>query len=118
MEVISSDSESESINSVDLCQSKSEGPLVYLRLKPVDYFCNFYTVDMNSKRLLTSQPNGTEKQFVFTDIFEELVTQREVYEQCVQSRIDNMENFTIMSYGTSGSGKTFTLIGKPFCWIR
>lgn len=37
--------------------------------------------------------------------------QREVYTTSVESAIDNDENLTLMMYGTSGSGKTYTLMG-------
>lgn len=98
---------------MDIGQSNQDSTtLVYLRLKPVDNFCNFYSLEKHDKKLVTSQSNGNKKQFIFSDIFDELVSQKEVYEKCVKSRIDNEENFTIMSYGTSGSGKTFTLIGN------
>lgn len=114
MEIISSDSETESVGSVDAVQSTPEGPLVFLRLKPVNVPCEFYDVD--NKKLVTKPANGKEKQFTFSQIFEEVVSQCEVYDECVKCRIDNEENFTIMTYGTSGSGKTYTLIGK--CILR
>ncbi|KAL5292342.1 kinesin-A family protein [Megaselia abdita] len=116
IEVISSEYESdtETASLESLASTKpatEEGALVYLRLKPVEEFCEFYSIQPHHKRLITSTANGNQKQFVFSDIFDGMVTQKEVYEQCVKPRIDNDENFTIMSYGTSGSGKTFTLIG-------
>ncbi len=52
-----------------------------------------------------------EKQFTFTDVFADHVMQREVYSSSVESAVDNDENFTLLMYGTSGSGKTYTLMG-------
>lgn len=52
-----------------------------------------------------------EKQFKFSDVFGDDVMQREVYSSSVESSIDNEENLTLLMYGTSGSGKTYTLMG-------
>lgn len=115
IEVISSDSETESVSSDIVGSSRNnndEAALVYLRLKPVDTFCEYYKVHKTAGKLITTTSNGNEKEFIFSEIFDGLVGQKDVYEQCVKPRIDNEDGFTVMSYGTSGSGKTFTLIGK------
>lgn len=52
-----------------------------------------------------------EKHFTFSHIFPESTTQSCVYDTCVHDAIQNDENLTVLTYGTSGSGKTFTLLG-------
>lgn len=53
-----------------------------------------------------------QKNYTFSSIFGDEVRQREVYSTCVETAIENDDNLTILTYGTSGSGKTFTLIGE------
>ena len=56
-----------------------------------------------------------EKIFMFDDLYDEHVTQRDVYRQCIASLIDGcFEGFnaTVLAYGQTGSGKTHTMIGN------
>lgn len=99
--------------------SQDETALVYLRLRPVknESFCSNYSISSNV--LITKQPesskavkNLVEKHFTFTDVFDGNVDQNTVYENCVRRNIQSEENLTVLTYGTSGSGKTFTLLGN------
>ncbi|KAL2712158.1 kinesin-like protein KIF20B [Vespula squamosa] len=56
------------------------------------------------------------KRYYFTKIFQSDVTQAEFFEETMKKRIVDFltgQNSTIMSYGTSNSGKTYTLHGTP-----
>lgn len=90
---------------------------VYLRLRPLTKVCRNYAVDGNVLKVHGTESSTTnnkdleEKHFEFSDIFHDMTTQSEVYEKCVKSSIQNEENITVMAYGTSGSGKTYTMHG-------
>ena len=109
------------VESIDSTATVESGALVYLRLKPVEMPSTVYTISMEGKVLITvpttesssssKNKNTMEKHYSFTDIFDSEVSQREVYEKCVGDKITAEESFTVLTYGTSGSGKTFTLLG-------
>lgn len=60
--------------------------------------------------------DGWSKQFVFDGVFGPQQTQRGLYDavasDCVQSIFDGHHSL-IMAYGPTGSGKTYTISGKP-----
>ncbi|XP_039435460.2 kinesin-like protein subito isoform X2 [Culex pipiens pallens] len=61
-----------------------------------------------------SDDNSTERQYTFSDIFNDSVSQAQVYESCIRPSISNItgdRGATFLTYGTSGSGKTYTLLG-------
>lgn len=97
------------------------GALVYLRFKPVEMPSPAYSIDEDNKILVIGPSTGVssssknkntmEKHFSFSEIFDSEVTQFEVYEKCIGDKISSEESFTVLTYGTSGSGKTFTLLG-------
>lgn len=109
------------VESIDSTGTVESGALVYLRLKPVEMPSAAYNISMEGKVLITSPPtdssssgknkNTMQKHYSFSDIFDSGVSQSEVYEKCVGEKIIAEESFTILTYGTSGSGKTFTLLG-------
>lgn len=90
---------------------------VYLRLRPLAKVCSNYAVQDNvlkvraTESITTNNKDMEEKHYEFTDIFKDSTTQMEIYEQCVRPSIQNEENITVMAYGTSGSGKTYTMHG-------
>ncbi|XP_033151923.1 kinesin-like protein subito [Drosophila mauritiana] len=95
------------------------GPQVFLRLRPVKDASKAYIVSEEANVLITSckvdstsnNVNRMEKHFGFTSIFDSTVGQRDIYDACVGPKIMEEECVTIMTYGTSGSGKTYTLLG-------
>ncbi|XP_055372691.1 kinesin-like protein subito [Condylostylus longicornis] len=93
----------------------TESAFVYLRIKPVEntvqanYIVSGQTLTTNSVNI----QNTIERNFTFSHIFDENVSQSDIYNNCIQDRIEAENNFTIMTYGTSGSGKTYTLLGTP-----
>ncbi|SPP74887.1 kinesin-like protein subito [Drosophila guanche] len=105
--------------SVDDSSEVDTGPQVFLRLRPVSVASTGYSLSEDGKCLITSAKsenssnnvNRMEKHFGFTSIFDGSVGQRDIYDMCVGPRILEEECVTIMTYGTSGSGKTYTLLG-------
>lgn len=108
---------------VDL--TDGENVSVHLRLRPISGFNSKKngTYHVQDNDLITHysdqvayNPNKdkTEKHFSFTSILDEKVDQVSFYNQCVRpliSEIFNDRGATILCYGTSGSGKTFTILG-------
>ncbi|XP_055920629.1 kinesin-like protein subito [Eupeodes corollae] len=98
---------------------EQEGALIYLRMRPLpnEIPCSSYKILGNV--LVTSQldcsgntgKNQMEKHFTFSEIFDNAIDQHAIYEKCIRSKIESEENFTMLTYGTSGSGKTHTLLG-------
>ena len=81
---------------------------VSLSLKP--FAVNLVTSSSNSKAMLGSMT----QPFVFDRIFSTEASQEQVYQEVadlVQSALDGYR-VCIMSYGQSGSGKTFTMTGS------
>ncbi|XP_055610303.1 kinesin-like protein subito isoform X2 [Uranotaenia lowii] len=55
---------------------------------------------------------STERQFTFSQIYGDSETQAMVYENCIRQSITGERGATFLTYGTSGSGKTYTLYGN------
>lgn len=110
-------SEASSDQSID-----SNAALVYLRLKPVPQISSSYKINNAGNVLVAGPPNDTtstsnnknkmEQHYSFSAVFDSTVTQDEVYRICIAPRIESTDSFVVLTYGTSGSGKTFTLLGK------
>lgn len=69
-----------------------------------------FAIENNIFKILNGD-RSVEKQYTFSSVLSDKAMQREVYTTSVESAIDNDENLTLMMYGTSGSGKTYTLMG-------
>lgn len=123
------DEDSESLSSLGddtpSCSGSSIGEgdtaLVYLRLRPVDQQSPTYMLSDCGNVLIvgpsidnastSNNKNQMEKHYSFSDIFNSDDQQCHVFEKCIGRKIEAEENFTVLTYGTSGSGKTFTLLG-------
>lgn len=125
-------------NSVAECsgssQSSADGKVdtasVYLRLRPTTEQVHFYSIERNIFKTRANdvgthnapQRDVQEKHFTFSDVFQNSASQKDVYNTCCFNAIENDENLTVLTYGTSGSGKTFTLLGmysdNPGMWIK
>ncbi|KAJ8924017.1 hypothetical protein NQ315_006794 [Exocentrus adspersus] len=98
---------------------------VFLRLKgiPSD---QLYTI--NNNVLVCTAPETSQiqrkinqikqitKTFSFTKIFNPDTSQLEIFNTIIKAKVLNFingRNCTILSYGASGSGKTFTMVGTP-----
>lgn len=85
--------------------------VVYLRLKKTEEVCTFYDVSENKIHCRNQNKRDTYK---FSYIFNSTTTQADIFNYIAKPKIvEYMEakNFTLLTYGCSGSGKTFTLIG-------
>lgn len=98
---------------------KDEGTVkVCLRLRP--HLKNnpvrlAFKIQENTLLAKSSDDNSTERQYTFSDIFNDSVSQAQVYESCIKTAISNItgdRGATFLTYGTSGSGKTYTLLGS------
>lgn len=127
----SSTSEAETEASVaSSCSSdyfKTDTASVFLRMRPLckntkEQLDTRYTIENNvfitqcPENDSSSNINIKQNHFKFSNIFKEDIPQAEIYNTCVAGSIENEANATIMTYGTSGSGKTFTVLGK-FCFV-
>ncbi|KAJ2950905.1 hypothetical protein O0L34_g5274 [Tuta absoluta] len=97
---------------------------VYLRLKPCNVRSNLYEVK-SDRCLITSvdtAPMGhgrrtqhhVSKMYTFSHIFQANSDQKEIFEHVVKDNLKKLpegHNFTLLTYGASGSGKTYTLMG-------
>ncbi|XP_033329734.2 uncharacterized protein LOC117222236 [Megalopta genalis] len=105
--------------SARLRYSLQNSPLsnVYLRIKPkshVDAEEN-YSV-LNSTSMIVKKGDSVERKFIFKKIFEPHSSQTEVFDQCTRQRVINLlsgQSSSIIAYGASDSGKTYTLYGTP-----
>ncbi|XP_055311631.1 kinesin-like protein subito [Sitodiplosis mosellana] len=90
---------------------------VFLRLRPIKKACKHYEAENNLLKVLpiematSNNKDMAEKHFEFSKIFHNNATQLDIYNQSVHVSIQNEENLTILTYGTSGSGKTYTMYG-------
>ncbi|CAG9787942.1 unnamed protein product [Diatraea saccharalis] len=97
---------------------------VYLRLKPYHEVNNLYEVK-SDRCLITSvdtAPAGhgrrtqhnVSKMYTFSHIFGPESSQKEIFEKVVKDNLRKLpdgHSFTLLTYGASGSGKTYTLMG-------
>lgn len=84
---------------------------VYLRLRSTPHA--HYKIDENIlKERNTKLALSKERHFTFSKIFAENESQSIIYDRCVFESIDNEENLSVLTYGVSGSGKTFTILGN------
>jgi kinesin family protein 18/19 len=55
-----------------------------------------------------------ERQFIFDMVFDPRTTQQDIYEKTTKVLLDgvlNGYNATVFSYGATGAGKTYTMLG-------
>ncbi|KAB0802380.1 hypothetical protein PPYR_04566 [Photinus pyralis] len=114
-------------NSVQSTEEEEEEDVhhyqVYLRIKNNKDNSDLYGVK-DSSTLFCNIPDGAQcirnirenitKTFKFSKIIEPTCTQTELFNSIVKQKIlsfINGFNCTLMSYGASGSGKTFTMVG-------
>ncbi|XP_037929618.1 kinesin-like protein subito [Teleopsis dalmanni] len=98
-----------------------DGAMVYLRLRPVECISEMYKIvdagntlvvnPRSEQSTTTNSKTAMEKHYTFTGIFDSNDSQKDVYNRCIGNKIKLEESFTVLTYGTSGSGKTFTLLG-------
>lgn len=87
---------------------------VYLRLRPDKKSNKNYTYDKNTLKVTPIEGafgHNIQKHFEFLQIFH-MDSSWDVYTKSIESSIQHNENRTILTYGASGSGKTYTMFGS------
>lgn len=105
-------------------EKKAEKNLeVFLRIKPDPNLEELYHLERDE--ILISKPLKTKdnekitfanvcRKYKFSKIFSNFATQENIFDDIVKPKIDKFitgENCSVLMYGASGSGKTFTIIG-------
>lgn len=104
-----------SLGSIDVGDGSAS---VFLRLRPNRKPCKNYAVEKNTlkvhavENMATNNKDLSEKHFEFSNIFNNDASQFDIYNHCVNTSIEHEENLTVLTYGTSGSGKTYTMYGS------
>lgn len=89
----------------------------YTLVNPTTLLAKFPLGDVNKMKKMKSKfcvSPTISKKITFTKIFAQEVTQQTIFEQTVKSDVKNFlsgKNCTVMTYGTTNSGKTYTLFG-------
>ncbi|XP_063705345.1 kinesin-like protein subito [Culicoides brevitarsis] len=103
------------------CSSEENKVAVYLRLRPhpqtdrAKYHVRENDFVVVGEEGGTAKRELTEKHYSFSKIFGNAVSQSEIYENCIRAHLNDVTTdvgATFLTYGTSGSGKTFTLLGS------
>jgi len=97
---------------------------VFLRLRPANGYDSLNLYNINENTLIVKQAEDktsinkdlSEKHFTFSKIFNEEVPQWDVYNYSVRDSLKEEMCATFLTYGTSGSGKTYTLLGKAMIY--
>lgn len=100
----------------------SEQANVFLRIRPIDETREGWKYNVNENNFIVetgaydgnsrNKDTKIEKKFTFSKILDQNVTQQQLFATAIQPLISKQENVSFLCYGTSGSGKTFTLHGK------
>lgn len=106
-------------NMTNMTVSAPETANVFLRLRPLrdNYHTNWEDMHIKSERAVTinsqavSNRREMEKTFTFSGIFDCEDDQRAVFQQSVKKLVESDRDTVILTYGTSGSGKTYTILG-------
>ncbi|CAI2369750.1 unnamed protein product [Moneuplotes crassus] len=101
--------------------SKPESVVVHVRLRPFNseeskkrHKSAIQVFDAENKSIVVKK-DGDKKRFNFNNLLNQDVTQEEVFNTVGQRVIDgvlNGYNGTIFAYGMTGTGKTFSMLGK------
>ena len=70
-----------------------------------------------SKNKLSVQTKKNFYEYTFNKVFKDTCENEEIYKEMIKKDLNKVLNgkwLTIMTYGTSGSGKTFTIFGDSF----
>ncbi|KAK9310124.1 hypothetical protein QLX08_000415 [Tetragonisca angustula] len=100
-----------SFTSLSACASN-----VYLRIKPNAEANDEVCTVLGSTTLRVKRGKATDKRYSFARIFDTDATQADLFRQSVRRRVIRFllgESSTIVTYGASNTGKTYTLYGTP-----
>lgn len=76
---------------------------------------SIHVFDTDNKSIVVKKEDGEKKRYEFDHLLNQDVTQEEVFNTVGQRVIDgvlNGYNGTIFAYGMTGTGKTFSMLGK------
>ncbi|XP_055708111.1 kinesin-like protein subito [Phlebotomus papatasi] len=107
-------------DNISLSESKAD---VYLRLRDIGNnevaHRKMYEATSTGLKVMCvkSDASGRNKTpctqlYSFTRVFETTKKQTDVYHTAIKQHVDNEEHAVFLTYGTSGSGKTYTLLGN------
>uniref|UniRef100_A0A182MQJ4 Kinesin-like protein n=1 Tax=Anopheles culicifacies TaxID=139723 RepID=A0A182MQJ4_9DIPT len=88
---------------------------VCLRLRPYPKLTFKIKDNTLIARCQGENQSSSEKHYTFSNVFQGNVSQAEVYDSCIRPTIRptiGEPGATFLTYGTSGSGKTYTLLGN------
>ena len=101
--------------------NKNERVLVYVRIRPFsqdelinDNSSPIESVDTKRNTMIVKKEYD-KKNFNYDRIFQENINQKEVFEICGKGVVDSVlegYNGTIFTYGQTGTGKTYTMVGQ------
>ncbi|KAK1117821.1 hypothetical protein K0M31_015757 [Melipona bicolor] len=89
---------------------------VYLRIKPNTGANEGVCTVLGSTTLRVKKGEAMDKRYSFARIFDSDATQADVFRQSVRPRVIRFllgESSTVLTYGASNTGKTYTLYGTP-----
>ncbi|CAH1110005.1 unnamed protein product [Psylliodes chrysocephalus] len=111
----SSASSSSSENKENQKEEDNKFLKVYLRIKgDSEEYKDIYEVNKNS--LTCKKSDIIKKNYTFSKIFGPEVNQTEIFNYTAKSKLlsfINGKNSSLLTYGASGSGKTYTIVGTP-----
>ncbi|XP_050303688.1 kinesin-like protein klp-20 [Anthonomus grandis grandis] len=94
--------------------SPTENVKVFIRIRPLQPTETSSNLTIHSDDSVTINSPKEPKTFSFSKIFDEKSTQLDVYQTVASPLVNqalNGYNGTILAYGQSGTGKTFTILG-------
>lgn len=101
----------------DISHKSPSGTDIYIALKPKSPSVSSFRLDCSSVALTaTAQSKSQSKRFEFDHVFSMTATQANVFRRVrpvVESVLDGY-NATIIAYGATGSGKTYSISGPNF----
>lgn len=118
------DTSHETVESDHQPPARDETISVFLRLRPYQNLgkppCAFKIQDNTLiakcvDETGSSNKDLTEKHYTFSQVFDDLESQVAIFERCIRPNLSDIFNdsgATFLTYGTSGSGKTYTLLGS------
>ncbi|XP_070493117.1 kinesin-like protein KIF3A [Chironomus tepperi] len=105
-------------------EDEIENVRVVVRVRPQENnnVKNIVTVDKNNKLIIVQKPNSTNnepaKTYGFDNVFDQDSAQIDLYVNTARPIVDKVlegYNGTILAYGQTGTGKTYTMVGDSDC---
>jgi kinesin family protein 23 len=98
-------------------QSASENPVkVFCRIRPLQEGEESCLTEISQTAFSLLCSDDEKIQLTFKRVFDDSATQKEVFDHVALPLVENLihgKNGLLFTYGSSGSGKTFTMAGNP-----